>query len=285
MIFELVAVSISVGLFVGMLLFFEAGRRLGLARRVRDPDGASKGSGPVEAAVFGLLGLLLAFTFSGAASRFEDRRHLIAEEANAVGTAYLRVDLLPADLRPEMRQLFGRYLDARIDLYRHAADADAVQQGLAEVATLQGRLWETAVAGSQRPEASPQAAMLLLPALNETIDITTTRAVATENHPPPVVFVLLAGLSLISTLLVGYMMSASQVRSWFYVLLFTATMSVTRSRRPSGLSPQCTPEAVNPSGATTPPSAGENAVVRSLTITPPVPGHRGPRSRDVPVPR
>ena len=57
--------------------------------------------GVIEGAVFALLGLLLAFTFSGAATRFEGRRHLIVEEANDIGTAYLRVDLLPADAQPE----------------------------------------------------------------------------------------------------------------------------------------------------------------------------------------
>ncbi len=53
--------------------------------------------------MFALLGLLVAFTFSGAASRFEDRRHLISEEANAIGTAYLRLDLLPSDAQPPLR--------------------------------------------------------------------------------------------------------------------------------------------------------------------------------------
>ncbi len=77
MSFAFVASLSAVGLFTGMLLLFEVGRRVGIRRLARDPDGIANGSGPVEAAVVGLLGLLLAFTFSGAASRFEDRRHRI----------------------------------------------------------------------------------------------------------------------------------------------------------------------------------------------------------------
>ena len=100
-------------LFCGMLLCFELGRRLGVARLARDPDGVGKGSGSVEGAVLGLLGLLLALTFSGAGSRFEDRRFLIADETNAISTAYLRIDLLPAETQPEIRQLF-RQLFRRI---------------------------------------------------------------------------------------------------------------------------------------------------------------------------
>ena len=84
--FMLTAVLTAAGLFTGVLLFLELGRRIGLRRLRQDGDGA--GAGAVEGAVFALLGLLIAFTFSGAAGRFEDRRTLIVDEANAVGTAY-----------------------------------------------------------------------------------------------------------------------------------------------------------------------------------------------------
>ena len=63
-----------------------------------DPEGAHTGTGPVEGAVFALFGLLVAFSFSGAAERFDVRRQLIVEEANAIGTAYLRIDLTPQPL-------------------------------------------------------------------------------------------------------------------------------------------------------------------------------------------
>src|SRR6476469_4199228 len=104
--------------FIGMLACAEMGRRLGLGHLAREPKKLAEGAGAAEAAVFGLLGLLIAFTFSGAASRFEDRRHLVTEEANAIGTAYLRVDLLPADAQPELRRLFRRYTDVRASTYR-----------------------------------------------------------------------------------------------------------------------------------------------------------------------
>ncbi len=68
-----------------------------------DPAGALAGIGAVEGAVFGLVGLLIAFTFSGAGTRFDTRRQLVVEETNAIGTAYLRLDLLPAALQPALR--------------------------------------------------------------------------------------------------------------------------------------------------------------------------------------
>lgn len=217
----------AAGLFFGMLMLFEVGRRIGTARLARDPDGVAQGAGPVEAAVFGLLGLLLAFTFSGAASRFEARRHLVAEEANAIGTAYLRIDMLPGDAQPKMRQLFHRYLDKRLETYRNVSDAAATQAMHSDAVALQGQIWTAAVSACRRPDAPAQAAMLVLPALNQMIDITTTRIVASRNHPPIVIFLLLAGLSLVSALLIGYVMCGTKVRSWFYMLVVATTMSLT----------------------------------------------------------
>ena len=223
----LIAALSAACLFFGMLIFSEVGRRIGIARLARDPEGLAKGAGAAEAAVFGLLGLLIAFTFSGAASRFEDRRHLIAAEANAIGTAYLRIDLLPGDAQRDMRELFRRYLDARLATYRDVADQTATKAKLAEGAALQEDIWTKALTASRRPEAPAQAAMLLLPALNEMIDITTTREMATRNHPPLAVFLLLCGLSLVGALLVGYGTSTNKDRSWFHTVVFAAILSLT----------------------------------------------------------
>lgn len=221
---------LAASLFVGMLMALEAGRRIGHFRRARDPEGAEKGTGAVEGAVFGLLALLVAFTFSGAATRFEDRRHLVGEEANDIGTAYLRIDLLPPDAQPELRDLFRRYADARIEVYKSARDvrsaADAAAR-LAQSTELHGEIWAKAVAACRRPDAPGSAAMLLLPALNAMFDITTTRTVATQNHPPFVIFSLLLGLALLGGLLAGYGMSASKSRQVLHMVAFAAIMSLT----------------------------------------------------------
>ena len=118
MTLEQIAALSMLSLFVGMLVLSEMGRRAGQRRLARDTEGFAKGTGAAEAAVFGLLGLLIAFTFSGAAGRFEDRRHLITDEANAIGTAYLRIDLLPTDAQPAMRALFRRYAEVRATAYQ-----------------------------------------------------------------------------------------------------------------------------------------------------------------------
>jgi hypothetical protein len=213
-------------LFVAMLSFLELGRRFGLRRRTSDPEGAHAGLGAVDGAVFALLGLLIAFTFSGAASRFDERRNLIVQETNDIGTAYLRLDLLPQDAQPALRDLFRRYLDARIEVYRLIYDADAARAELARANALAGQIWTQAVVASAAEGARPGAPMLLLPALNQMFDIATTRALAVQIHPPPVIYLLLFGLALAGALLAGYDMAAGQQRPWVHMAVFALVMSL-----------------------------------------------------------
>ncbi len=148
MAIEVVVVLSVAALFAGMLLLSVIGRRIGVARFKRDPEAATTEGGAAEAAVFGLLGLLIAFTFSGAASRFETRRQLIGEEANAIGTAYLRVDLLPDDSQPELRDLFRRYVDLRATVYQSALDQAETIARLNAGDALQREIWTKALAAA-----------------------------------------------------------------------------------------------------------------------------------------
>jgi hypothetical protein len=216
---------LTLALFAGMLALLEIGRRIGVHRLAVDPDGAQAGTGAIDGAVFALLGLLVAFTFSGAATRFDERRTLIVQEANDIGTAWLRVDLLPAAAQPALRDLFRRYVDSRLEVYRKGPDPDAVQAALARSGKLQSEIWNGAVAASRMEGASPAAAMLLLPALNQMIDITTTRTMATKLHPPVAIFAMLFVLALAAALLAGYGMAGSKSRNWIHMVGFAAVMA------------------------------------------------------------
>ena len=227
MAFVLGMVLLVLALFVVILAAAEAGRRIGIARLARQSDGLAKGGGSSDAATFALLGLLIAFTFSGAASRFQDRRDLIADEANAIGTAYLRLDLLPGDVQPPLRELFRRYADVRATVYEQALDEAATAARLDESAELQGAIWKMAAAAVQREGTPPSTSTLAIGALNEMIDITTIRAMATRSHPPAVIFVLVVAMSLICALLVGYATSQNKARSWLHTLTFAAVISLT----------------------------------------------------------
>jgi len=225
--FVLGALLLGLLLFVLMLGAAEFGRRIGIRRLAGNTDGLAKGGASADAASFALLGLLIAFTFSGAASRFQDRRDLIADEANAIGTAYLRVDLLPSDVQPPLRELFRRYTDARISVYRQALDAEATAARRAETDELQAEIWKIASSAVQREGVPTSTSTLAIGALNSMIDITTTREMATLSHPPVVVFLLLVGISLVCAVLIGYGTSQNAKRSWLHTVTFAAIISLT----------------------------------------------------------
>ncbi len=220
------ALPFASAMFVGMLICLEIGRRLGWRHLARDPQLMSTHSS-VDSAVFALYGLLLAFTFSGAPARLDTRRQLIVQEANAIGTAYLRVDLLPADQQPAMRQRFREYLDARLETYRKFPNIEAVKAELAKSAKLQQEIWSQAVAATRSADSHSEAGKLLLPALNEMIDVAATRTMALSIHPPLIIYGLLFLLALVCSLLAGYGMAASKARSWLHIVAFALIAVIT----------------------------------------------------------
>jgi hypothetical protein len=197
-----------------MILLLELGRR---QRRRRDTEGSST----IEGAIFALFGLLLAFTFSGAVTRFDNHRLLLTEEVNDIGTAYLRLDLLPAEKQPELRQLFRDYTNSRLHLF------DEVGAEITpETARLQRAIWQRATAAASSPGANSDATKLLLPAINDMIDITSTRQNAFNMHPPPVVYWLLFVFSGGAALMAGYSMKPGG-RDWLYSIALALAVTLT----------------------------------------------------------
>jgi hypothetical protein len=220
--------ALALALFVGILLALRVGRLIG-ERSIRKYGAAGLPSiGSLETATFALLGLLIAFTFSGALTRFDVRRAQAVDEANAIGTAWLRIDLLPASAQPKMRDTFKAYVDARIATYdKIDEDLAAAKQEFARSAQLQSEIWAQAIAALKQSDARPNADMLVLPALNSMFDITTVRAVATQIHPPMVIYWMLIGCALAAALLAGYQASAEKGYSWVHKIGFSAIIALT----------------------------------------------------------
>ena len=220
------ALLFAAGLFVGMVTMQQVGHGIATKRIALDPEGAKKGAGVIEGAVFGLLSLLLAFTFSGAVTRFDTRRHLVSEEAIRIGMAFDRIKLLPPDTQPGLRDLFKRYLDARLETSRNPDDVAETTAAWNHSLKLQEEIWAD---GVEATKASPTtvAGMLFLPAVNQMIDITRTRLAATRMHPPPIVYGMLAITALIGALLAGYHMAGGKARSWLHTIGFALVISAT----------------------------------------------------------
>jgi len=215
--YTLVAVIACTSLLIGMSLLFIVGHRFG-RRRLQKEDTTPEVSGAIIGALFALLGLLLAFTFSGAYSRYDARRQLIVQEANAIGTAYLRLDLLPASAQASLRKKFHDYATSRAVLYEKISDTPALINELARASALQQEIWTKAVAVSKGPEYQ-SARMLLLPALNEMIDIVTTRTVTIQTHTPLHIFFVMFVIALVCAGLTGYRSSGSEHPGHLYNFL------------------------------------------------------------------
>jgi hypothetical protein len=209
--------------FAGIMACLELGYRLGCRHSKQT---AHEGIGAIEAAVFALLGLLLAFSFGGGTSRLDTRRQLIIEEANAIGTAYLRLDMLARTDQPEMRRLFREYLNARLQVYQKLPDSEAAEQQMKLAGAIQQKLWSQAVNASLA-NPTPAVALLVLPAINQMIDVTTSRRVALYTHLPSLVLVMLMMVALFSGLLAGYTMAKRASRSWLHTVVYAFVVSVT----------------------------------------------------------
>jgi hypothetical protein len=167
----------------------------------------------------------MGFTFSGAATRFDNRRALIGQEVNAIGTAWQRLDVLPPERQVVIRTGFLGYLDA---LLAASTPPSSVAEALREpgaVTRTRNNLWARAVAACLDPSGEP-ARMLVLPALNEMFDAVDRERTARRMHPPVAIFVMLLLTALATALFAGYDL-ASAPRNWIYILGIAATTSVT----------------------------------------------------------
>lgn len=222
---RLLWLPILLSLFALTLLFLRAGWSMGRRRLLQLGESANEGLGAMDGAVFGLMGLLLAFTFTGAATRFDQRRDLIVQETNAVGTAWLRLDLLQQGPRQQARDLMRRYLDARLDVYREVLDKDQLQNSLAAVSALQAEIWKLAVTQSREDKSQPLP-QVLLPALNDMFDIATSRILASRQHPHPAIFGMLLALVLVSCFLLGFSQAKVTRQSRLHLVGFALTTAL-----------------------------------------------------------
>jgi len=211
-------------LFATMLLCQEWGRRIGESRKRFDPE-FDKGGGAAEAAVFGILGLFFAFTFSGAGERFDERRHQIVDEGSAIERAWLRLDMLPKSAQPALRELFRNYLDSRLESYRRIPDMKAVAEERARTVVIQKKIWDAAVAAAEST-GHQYPYIVVLPAINDMVEIAATRNAATRIHPPFPVFLVLGILSLVGAILAGYSLAKQVRRNWLHVIAYSAVMTL-----------------------------------------------------------
>jgi len=163
-----------------------------------------------------LLGLIIGFTFSMAISRYDMRRNYEADEANAIGTEYVRVGFLPATDAAMTRMLLRSYLDQRILLYR-SADEDRRGETRQRIDQLQRQLWSTVQnAGLAQPSA---LTALAAAGMNDVLNSQGYAQAAWWNRIPCAAWLLMSLIALVCNFMVGYATSGASVRSLLLLIL------------------------------------------------------------------
>jgi len=214
---------IGLALLAVLALAMEAGRRWQSILSRRAPSESDAGPVPdhLLTAMLGLLALLLGFTFSLALNRYEDRRALVVAEANALGTAYLRSQLLEAPARERLGGLLSTYVDMRVGWsLRSAAGADDPRQ-----AALQQRIWAE-VGRAVRSDPSQQLTRGLMDAVNESFDLAAARTAARGAHIPGAVLEILCFSAALAALMLGYTIGASGTRHRLAALLLLLLLAL-----------------------------------------------------------
>ena len=195
---------------------------LALRRRRDLEEGAREDFSVVLAATLTLLGLILGFSFSMAISRYDQRKNLEEEEANAIGTEYLRVDLLPAADAAKARTLLKDYLVQRIAFY-DTREWDDYYKIMARTAQLQSELWSAVVVPASA-QPTPLSA-LAVAGMNDVINAQGYTQAAWWNRIPVTAWGLMLAIAIVGNLLVGYGMRS--VKSRYLLLVLPLVVAIT----------------------------------------------------------
>jgi hypothetical protein len=201
---------------VAFSLAAAAGYRLRYLRTTESDDYALVVGGTLT-----LVGLIIAFTFSMAVGRYDQRKIYEEQEANAIGTEYVRADLLPPEKAAQVRTLLRGYLDQRIQWYTER-DAERLRHIDAETARLQGELW-AAVATHASNHETPVAA-LVAAGMNGVLDAQGLTQSAWWNQIPQGAWLLLTAISLFCNLLIGSLMHD---KSRFFTFVMPLALAIT----------------------------------------------------------
>lgn len=190
----------------------------------KNPDQTKVDLAAINGTLLGLLGLLLAFTFSMASSRFDSRRQLVIEEANDIGTVILRTDLYPDSMRQILRSNLKEYLNQRIAFYEAGMDIEEAMGHYTQAAEIGNTIW-LSVANYSKIDKMVARTQQMVPALNAMIDITTTRRAAGEATIPDSIMYFLLVLCCGSAFLLGY--DHKHKIDWIVVIGFAIMLSAT----------------------------------------------------------
>ncbi|MBK1880914.1 hypothetical protein JIN85_00725 [Luteolibacter pohnpeiensis] len=206
-----------------LLILSEIGFRFGNSAKQKNPQ-ADVNNGSTQGAVLGLLGLLLGFSFAMAVGRYDNRRSLGVDEANAIGTTWLRTDLLTESRSRKAKKLLRQYTELRLESIEKSTDLDRMKSLVMESSKIQNELWQIAM--DSAVEKPGPVIMGFINSLNEMIDLQTSRIAAARNHVPAAVWILLIVVAGCGAWASGFSSGTTQQRSAFNQIVFPVLVGI-----------------------------------------------------------
>jgi len=209
------------------LIILWLGYRYAARRGGADDEKEAWAFGLAQAAIFGLIALILGFSFSFSVGRFEQRRSLVVAETEVIRTTFLRGAFLPPDKATRFRATLVDYARARLNAYGKMDDAQAEERALERCDELQAGLWEMVASTARRDPRSPFFADLTRSVI-ALVDVAEQQQAALNNHVPRAVI----GIVVLGTLLGAFVLgltfgrakSPNVLLAAIFCLLFAATV-------------------------------------------------------------
>ncbi len=220
------SIAIAITLFIAIVVFNEAGFRIGRFVQSRTDNEVKALTGSIQASILGLLALLLGFTFSMSMQRFDNRSMALIDEANAIGTAILRIQLLPEKYHSEADDYFNRYVDLRIAIGKiDLTKREERKIYNDQITDLQNKLWGLAVSATN-DDPRPATTGAFVKSLNDVIDSQGRRNALLQMHVPEVVIILLFIVFISSGGILGYSAGLSGKRVFAPILLVSLLITL-----------------------------------------------------------
>jgi hypothetical protein len=204
-----------------MVVCMRWGHRMKKKKVKQDPLFKPEEGSAIEGSLLGLLALLLAFTFSMAAERFEERRKVVIEEANDIASAIHNADLYSDGVKKEIRNYLQQYVEARIDYFEARRDQEKIAAALIKTSSLQDKLFSVAIDDARNKEVLTRAQLMMpvLQAMDENVSVRENLRLATV---PVLVYLLLLLLCFTASFMVGYKQpekKLDRIMMWIFIVM------------------------------------------------------------------
>lgn len=224
MTFIIYSLSYTIGMFIGLLVFLKAGHLMGRQYHPREKE--TSAGNVLDGVVFALLGLLLAFVFSGSLTSYQTHRDLLTREANDVDEFYMKLDLLPNDFKTNLKSLTRQYATSRLAATQASVYSEEEDLAIKESERLKDAIWSSIsdISSATKPEF---VALGLIDSFNKMTGNPADQLADERNHVPKIIYLLIFVLSMMAALVAGFGMAEHAKIPIIRIITFSTAVALT----------------------------------------------------------